>query len=346
MSAPRRLGFGIFLSPSHEPGTDPSFLMTQDLQLIEHADQLGLDEAWVGEHHSAGWGTIASPEMFLAAAATRTRRIRLGTGVVSLPYHHPFMVASRAAQLDHMTRGRAMLGVGAGSLPSDAHMLGITTSQTRPRTAEAAEAVVHLLTSDTPLTCRTDWFTRQDARLQLRPHGGDLEIAVSSASSPFGMRLAGRLGLSPLSFGAALPGTSLTGLRDQWRHAEEEAAAHGRTMDRSRWRLAVSVHVAETREQAFADVREGYLRWLHGYLGDTFGQPVSAPENEGRELEALVESGGALVGSASPTAVRPCCSPGTRTSAPSSRTGGSPDAAPCPRTRRASSPCRKRRARC
>ena len=63
--------------------------------------------------------------MFIAAAAERTRNIRLGTGVSSLPYHHPFMLADRINQLDHMTRGRVMFGVGPGALPSDAYMMGI-----------------------------------------------------------------------------------------------------------------------------------------------------------------------------------------------------------------------------
>jgi limonene 1,2-monooxygenase len=88
-------------------------------------DVLGFDEAYIGEHHTAGWETIASPEVFIAAAAGRTRYIRLGTGVVSLPYHHPYMVASRMVLLDHLTRGRAILGVGPGALSSDAYMLGI-----------------------------------------------------------------------------------------------------------------------------------------------------------------------------------------------------------------------------
>ena len=72
-----------------------------------------LRRAYVGEHHSAGWETISSPEIFIAAAG-RTRNIRLGTGVISLPYHHPYMVASRMVLLDHLTKGRVILGVAQG----------------------------------------------------------------------------------------------------------------------------------------------------------------------------------------------------------------------------------------
>src|SRR3954453_11423812 len=110
--------FGIFMAPFHPTGQNPTFALERDLDLVVHLDKLGYDEAWIGEHHSAGYEIIASPELFIAAAAERTQRIRLGTGVISLPYHNPLMVADRIIQLDHMTRGRAMFGVGPGLLPT------------------------------------------------------------------------------------------------------------------------------------------------------------------------------------------------------------------------------------
>src|SRR5581483_11112488 len=124
-AAPARLRFGIFLAPFHPFGENPTLALERDLELIEWLDRLGYDEAWIGEHHSAGWETIASPELFIGVASQRTRHIRLGTGVVSLPYHHPLMVANRMVLLDHLTRGRVLFGVGPGALASDALMLGI-----------------------------------------------------------------------------------------------------------------------------------------------------------------------------------------------------------------------------
>ena len=88
------LQFGIFLAPFHRLGENPTVAMARDMELIEWLDELGYDEAWIGEHHSAGWETIASPEVFIGAAIERTRYIRLGSGVTSLPYHHPLMVAN------------------------------------------------------------------------------------------------------------------------------------------------------------------------------------------------------------------------------------------------------------
>ncbi|MGK5698130.1 LLM class flavin-dependent oxidoreductase [Streptomyces sp. URMC 128] len=294
---PAAVGFGAFISPLHPPGEAPDLQMWRDLDLISWLDDLGLDEVWVGEHHSGGWGTISSPEVFLAAAAERTRRIRLGTGVVSLPYHHPFHAASRIVQLDHMTRGRVMFGVGSGSSPADAHMIGVEAVDTRRMTAEALEVIRPLLAGET-VTRSTDWFTLRDARLHLMPYSRDLEVAISSASSPVSMRLAGRYGLSPLSFGAPVPGAPPIDLAAQWAHAETSAAEAGSAMRRSDWRIVLPVHVAETTKQAYADVREGFQRFAYGYFRDTLGLPVDFPGvPAGEEIAAMVESGAAIVGS-------------------------------------------------
>ena len=134
-----RVKFGGFVAPHHPIGEHPTLQLQRDLELAEHLDKLGYDEFWCGEHHSTGWEVIASPELFLAAAGERTHRIKLGTGVVSLPYHHPFNVAQRLVQLDHMTRGRVIFGSGPGALPSDAYTLGIDPMVQRDRQDENAD---------------------------------------------------------------------------------------------------------------------------------------------------------------------------------------------------------------
>src|ERR1035437_1841748 len=165
-----RIGFGLFLAPFHAMGESPTLSLERDLELICWVDTLGYDEAWVGEHHSSGWETIASPELFLAVAAERTRHIRLGTGAISLPYHHPLMVADRIVLLDHLTRGRINFGVGPGGHISDALMLGLDPVVLRDRMAESLEVIVRLMTNPEPLSMRSAWFTLVDAVLQLRPY--------------------------------------------------------------------------------------------------------------------------------------------------------------------------------
>jgi Luciferase-like monooxygenase len=147
-----RLRFGIFLAPFHPPGENPTLALQRDLELIQHLDRLGYDEAWIGEHHSAGTEIIASPEIFIAVAAERTAHIRLGTGVVSLSYHNPLWVAERIVLLDHLTRGRVMLGVGPGSLPTDAAMIGVSQAETRELMEQSLDVIMALLRTEEPVT--------------------------------------------------------------------------------------------------------------------------------------------------------------------------------------------------
>src|SRR3954470_7867310 len=192
--------FGLFMAPFHPTGQNPTLALERDLDLIEHLDRLGFDEVWIGEHHSGGYEIIASPEVFIATAAERTKHIRLGSGVNSLPYHHPLLLADRFVLLDHLTRGRAMLGCGPGQLTSDAHMLGIPADRQRPRMHESLEAIMHLLRSDEPLTMETEGFTINDARLQLRSYSQPpLEVATAASISPTGAVAAGRHGVGLLS---------------------------------------------------------------------------------------------------------------------------------------------------
>lgn len=290
------LRFGVFLAPFHPVGQNPTLALERDLDLLVHLDHLGFDEAWIGEHHSAGYEIIASPEVFIAAAAQRTRHIRLGTGVTSLPYHHPLMVADRMVLLDHLTRGRVMFGAGPGALPSDAFMMGIPVAAQRSRMEESLEAILALLRDDEPVNVTTDWFTLADARLQLRPYTHPhFEVAVAAQISPTGARAAGRFGLSLLSLGATNQ-RGFDALGYHWQIAEDRAARFGTSVDRRNWRLVGPVHIADTRRQAFADVEFGLRQWVD-YFQRVAALPI-APDTDdpARMAEALNESGFAVIG--------------------------------------------------
>src|SRR5262249_36625595 len=194
--------FGLFMAPFHPTGQNPTLALERDLDLIQHLDRLGFHEVWVGEHHSGGYEIIASPEVFIGVAAERTKHIRLGSGVNSLPYHNPLLLADRFVLLDHLTRGRAMLGCGPGQLTSDAHMLGIPADEQRPRMDEALDVIMALFRGET-VTRQTDWFNLQDARLQLKPYSEpNLEVAVAASISPTGAKAAGKYGTGLLSIAA------------------------------------------------------------------------------------------------------------------------------------------------
>jgi limonene 1,2-monooxygenase len=288
-----KLRFGAFIAPFHPVDENPTLALERDIELVQWMDQLGYDEAWIGEHHSAGYELIASPELFIATVAERTRNIKLGTGVSSLPYHHPLMLADRINQLDHITRGRVMLGVGPGSLPSDAIQMGINPLKQRDMMDEALDVIVPLLRGET-VTKKTDWFELNNARLQMTPWSRpSVEIAVASQVSPTGATAAGRHGLSLLSIGATSAG-GFNALATNWAICEDTAKDNGKTVDRSGWRLVGPVHIAETREKARENVRFGLDKWLY-YFREVAALPL-APTDGSDPVDALIASGMAVVG--------------------------------------------------
>lgn len=298
-----RMEFGLFMPPLHYVGQNPTRALHRDLETIEYVEELGFQEAWIGEHHSGGAEIIGPSDIFISAAIQRTKRIRIGTGVVSLPYHHPFHVAERAVMLDHLSYGRTMLGVGPGSLPTDAAMIGVPWPETRKRMRESWQAIHHLLTCDEPLTMETDWFKLDDAMLHLRPYSNPaMEIAFTGMESPFGPSLAGEYGATLLS----LSGTSATGfaaLGRHWAVVEEQAAANGQSVSRDNWAVIAQVHVAETREQARAEVAGGLPAFAE-YTGTISERPFDslAPRNgipltPDEIIDTISGTGTAVIGS-------------------------------------------------
>ncbi|MCL0102021.1 LLM class flavin-dependent oxidoreductase [Dehalococcoidia bacterium] len=295
MEAMNSMKFGIFLGPFHRVGENPTLAFERDLETIAWLDNLGFDEAYIGEHHSGGWETISSPEIFIAVAAERTRTIRLGTGVVSLPYHNPFMVASRIALLDHLTRGRMILGVGPGALVSDAHMFGLDPTRQREMMDEALGLIIRLLGGNEPITYQSDWIHLNEAALQIHPVQKPVPVAVASVQSPSGVRVAGKYGASVLSLSVPRSTVRDTSLKELWRICEETAKEHKQIVKRDNWQLVVPVHIAESRKQAIEDVRVGGGQFLKEYFGGTLGYSTpDVPQN--KVVETMVENNQWIVG--------------------------------------------------
>ncbi|WP_298190699.1 LLM class flavin-dependent oxidoreductase [Novosphingobium sp.] len=287
-----KLRFGAFCGPHHPLNENPTLTLQRDLELAEHLEYLGFDELWYGEHHSAGWELIASPEVMIAAAAERTKRIKLGSAVTSVPYHHPLMIAERYSQLDHMTRGRVMLGMGPGSLASDAKMMGIPVAKQRDMMDEGIDVLVRLLRGET-VTAKTDWFTLDNARIHMTPYSRPgIEMIAASTVSPTGSRASGRNGIGMLSFGAT-SGGAFDALSANWNIAEDVAKASGQTIDRKNWRLVAPMHIAPTREQARKEVEFGVEGWAD-YLRNVAALPIVP--GGGDVIDALMSSHMAVIG--------------------------------------------------
>lgn len=293
-----KLRFGMFLPPHHLPTNyNPTYALQRDTEIVQLIDAIGFDEAWFGEHHSGGAEPIGDPMLFIAHVAAQTKHIRLGTGVVSLPYHNPLWVADRLALLDHLTRGRVMLGLGPGALATDAGMIGIHPSQQRDALEVDTRVLMHLMTSHEPISIETPRYKLVDARLQLDfyqdPHP---EVAAAAIVSPSGPRLAGTHGLGLISIGATMK-AGVDVLAMHWDVAEKRAAECNQRVNRDRWRLVGLMHLADTKEQAIKDVAYG-LREFCDYLQHTASTPQMVPVgNTVHEyIEWAMSTGAAVIG--------------------------------------------------
>lgn len=294
-----RMRFGIFLPPHHVPvGQNPTYSLQRDVELVQLLDRMGFDEAWFGEHHSCGVEPIGDPMLFIAHTAQVTKHIKLGTGVVSMPYHNPFMVADRLVLLDHLTRGRAMLGVGPGALATDAIMLGLDPADARQALETDVDVLMHLLRNDEPISIETPRYKLVEARLQMDcysdPHP---EIATAAIVSPSGPRLVGKHGLGMISIGATMSAAGFDALAHHWNVVEERAKEFGQQTDRSSWRLVGPMHIADTKDQAIKDVAHGIDAWFD-YLQHTAAAPQLSVQGKTTKerIDFVIESGMGVIG--------------------------------------------------
>ena len=292
-----RIQFGLFVPPVHNIGQNPTLALHRDVELAVAAERLGYDEVWFGEHHSAGTEWISSPEIFIGYVAAQTSRIKLGTGAISLPYHNPLWVADRMILLDHLTRGRVIMGVGPGSLPSDAHMIGLAATELRDALEEDLDVLMHLLLNQEPLSVKTSRYELVDAKCQLRPFSDPcFEIAIPGVASPIAPRLAGKYGGGIISLGSnsKLAAEALTGT---WDLLQARADEFDQTVSRSQWRLTSHMHIAESKEQAIADMEHGFMTWFD-YFAENTSHPAFVLEGKTfqERFDFLLEAGAIVVG--------------------------------------------------
>ena len=275
--------FSFFCMPLHDPSENPTLAFHRDIDLIPYVESLGYDAFYIGEHHSGGWETMPSPEMALSMAAAKTSRIRLGTSVVNLPFHHPFQIAERIAFLDHLSYGRATLGIGPSSLVTDKRLFGIDTDRGRRMMAESADVIVRLLEADAPISHHGEFWQFDDMYLQCKSYAQPrLPLALPTTGGLENLDLAARHDMELWTpCGLNRPGGGV--FTELWSNYEAACGTHGKTADRGKWHLVTSVYLAETREQAWADIGEGVLRETGYFTSIGFkplyeahkGQPVA-----------------------------------------------------------------------
>ncbi len=274
--------FSFFMMPLHHPSENPTLAFHRDIDLIPYVESLGYDAFYIGEHHSGGWETMPSPEMALSMAAAKTSRIRLGTSVVNLPFHHPYQVAERIAFLDHLSYGRATLGIGPSSLVTDKNLFKIDSAQGRRMMAESAEVIVRLLEADEPISHKGEFWQFDDMYLQCKSYQQPrLPLALPTTGGLENLDLAARHDMELWTpCGLNRPGEGV--FTEFWSNFEAACEKNGKTADRSKWHLVTNFYLAETREQAWADVSEGIMRETGYFVSIGFrplyeaykGQPV------------------------------------------------------------------------
>lgn len=240
--------------------------------MVDHLDELGYDEVWVGEHHSTGWENIGSPEVFIAASAQRTQRIEYGTGVVQLGLHNPLVVLDRMIMLDHLTRGRTMFGVGiGGGLPSDLTVFGLDQATAGRRFAESLEVILELLDGSSPVSRHTDWFDVDSAVLQLRPYSRPHMTFAVASTFPENLELMGRLG------GRVLLGPTPHLVPQVLEHLRRGAGQVGREASRDQIVLSYRMLVGDDTDNARDALRDGSITEHYDFNVAVNGRP--APES-------------------------------------------------------------------
>jgi len=303
---------GLFMMPLHDPGRPYGDVLREDREAILLAEDLGYDEAWVGEHYSCATEPIANPMQFMATLAPLTKRIVFGTSVLNLPQHHPAHIAGDAAQFDHLVGGRFIMGVGPGGLGSDFELFETLEKDRAAMMVESVETIHAIWRSDPPYRIQGKFWNIVVDK-QVRPElgiGPMLKpfqkpyppLAVSAMSPKSGTaRLAGERGWGLISANF----TPSNQVLSHWQSYCEGAEAAGRRADRALWRVARSIVCTDTDAEAADYLSDEACSpgWYYKYLRDNlaafkmtriFKRDEDMPDSEltvPMMLETMVMSG-------------------------------------------------------
>ena len=268
---------GVFIMPYHVPEKPLAQCYDEDLELIVRAEELGFEEFWIGEHHTMKYENIVMPEIFIARALGETKSIRLGPAPVCLQQHHPAHVASRLAFLDHLSKGRLNLCFGSGSVTADQELYGLDPQKGSDMVEEATNIILYLWSNDPPyyydgqfwkidLTKHVDEETLIGYihRPLQKPHPPICMPGMSPNSST--MKKAAQLGFSPFAH------CLVTGnvVADVLRTHEKATRETGRRPNRSDYKVARSIFLADTTKEAVKRVRTNSVGQKYEYIGRLF----------------------------------------------------------------------------
>ena len=248
---------GTFMMPLHPPGRIATDTLAEDREAILLADRLGYCEAFVGEHVTDLSENVTSSLMFLASLAHDTKNIVLGSGTINLPNAHPAAVAAQVAMLDHILKGRFIMGISPGGLMSDAEAFGTFDKNRNAMFVESINMVLDIWAGDAPYDLQGEYFkvsTKKTSILEigqgaiLKPYQRPHPRIVGTAVAPFsqGVTEMAKRGWQPISANFLLP----EWVKTHWPKYVEGRTAVGARAAPAEWRVAKSIFVADDEQVA------------------------------------------------------------------------------------------------
>ena len=274
-----------------------SFL-DERLRLIEIVERAGFGAYHLAEHHSSPLGMASSPSVFLASAIQRTSKIRLGPLVYVLPLYHPLRVYEEVCMLDHLSKGRFMLGVGRGGALVEHQRYGIEPTNASAIYQEAFAVLMKAFDSDV-LNFDGKFFNFKDFVIQAKPYQLPHPPIWYGAPSPDAIAWAVPKAINVVSLGPSARAKAIADrYRKDWRELGRGEA------DLPRIGITRHIVVADTDAQAQAIAHEAYPRWRAAmeFLWKRSGQDFSLKEIYPLEFEGLQAIGHGVAGS--PATVR------------------------------------------
>lgn len=281
-------------------------IIHEQLDIMTRAEEFGFDSVWPAEHHFSEYGYCASPVVTLAAIAARTKRIRLGTGVVVLPLNHPVRVAEDYAILDHISNGRVDLGLGRGYQPHEFRGYGVDQTRSRGIFHEGVEIIQKAWTQER-FSHHGEFYQFEDLSVRPRPFQEPHPPIWMASLSPETFTLCGQYGFNLMC--APVFGFDVNRGAAQIEQYREALRAHGRDPAQHEVAALTMTYVAETTQQALEDFRDPviwYYRTFAKYIAPPKGQaPVPTYEMYARardilemaEWDAIVQAGAVVCGS-------------------------------------------------
>ncbi len=245
------------MMPLHPPGKNITQTLEEDREAVILADRLGFSEAYVGEHVTDAAETVTSSMIFLASLITETKNIMLGTGTINVPNSHPAAIAAQAAMLDHMLKGRFIMGISPGGLMSDAEVFGNFGKDRNAMFVEGINMVLKIWESEPPYDLEGEYFKVSVAQTMIpeigqgfimKPYQRPHPLIVGTAVAPFskGVTEMAKRGWQPISANFLMP----EWVKSHWPKYVDGRNEVGAKADPSEWRVAKSIFVADDEATA------------------------------------------------------------------------------------------------